>query len=683
MEHGQQGAESVGAILSGIAELLRDVSGRLDAVAAQVADDNGIETRLKKLEAWAFRTEQDVSALGARLEGADPAAETARHHLPRAESVSRLVEGARFEVPETAGEIAGDSGVPGSRAGRTRARAEGSRTVAVGDSGAGHADGRRGDPTGDTLSGHTQGRLGDSAGSSFPGRTRGRRADSAEGAPVGAEGHRAESTDGSVGPVDSLPAESTERSRAEQASGAGSATSNASRVEQVGTPNAPGREHSPGRWHDSGRETTPARPNDANAFQPFDIASGQGLDAVASGQADTGSARRLDSAQAQFENASGVRSEAADNRQLDSASARHTTAGHENISGRPLDTSLQHESSGRRDSATGRQLDTGAALASGPRHETNTGLRPSDSPARPETTPAEPHDAAPQQRAAPTQWREFTPAQNPQRDQRPDAAHRHEFAPAQQETTPVQRHGDATEFTHPDAPPPDAARVDSPGLTRSAPPLADGARTAAEHAGTSDAARPTRAERLRPSTPADAAPAATSRLTDDMIHSSAPAEPQSTDSFESGAVAARVESSPTPPAPALPRREPTAIPPALHDWMEPTISRPPLTTAPESNGHNQVPPNPDPPFANTYGYESVFEPVPPSGNGHHDTPISRPDANLTAPRPDRDDPAASQHRAPTEDNSHVDKLQAMLDELKRNPAGPFGRPLNSPSGEPA
>lgn len=644
MEHGQQGAESVGAILSGIAELLRDVSDKLDAVAAQVADDNGIETRLKKLEAWAFRTEQDVSELGARLEGADPAAETARHHLPRAESVSRLVEGARFEVPENPGEIAGASGGPGSRAGRTRgARAEGSRSVTDENSEAGHAEalsvesaggrlagqaegrrvdptggsfsehpqGRRVDPTGGTLAGHDQGRLADSDGSSFAGRTRGHRADSVESALAGAEGHRAESADGSAGPVDSLAAESTGRSR-DRTSGPGSATSNESRGDEAGTPNAPGREHPSGRRHESGRphETTPAQPNDANAFQPFDLASGQRLEAVASGQPDTGSARRLDSAQARREHASGVRSE---------------------------------------------------------------------------TAPAEAHDvAAPRQRDAPTQWREFTPAQTPPRDQRPDPAHWSEFAPGQQETMPVQRHGDATEFTRPGAAPPDAARVDSPGLTRSAPPLSDesGARTAAEHAGTPDAARPTRAERLRPSTPADAAPAATSKLTDDMIHSAAPAEPPSTDSFESGAVAARVESSPTPPAPALPRREPTAIPPALHDWMEPTISRPPLTTAPESNGHNPVPPNPDP-FANTHGYESVFEPVPPSGNGHHDTPISRPDANLTAPRPDRDDPAASQHRAPAEDNSHVDKLQAMLDELKRNPAGPFGRPLNSPSGEPA
>src|SRR5690606_12359145 len=39
--------------------------------------------------------------------------------------------------------------------------------------------------------------------------------------------------------------------------------------------------------------------------------------------------------------------------------------------------------------------------------------------------------------------------------------------------------------------------------------------------------------------------------------------------------------------------------------------------------------------------------------------------------------APSGTRPTAEDDAH-DKLQAMLDELKRNPAGPFGRPLNTP-----
>ncbi|MEV0292615.1 hypothetical protein [Nocardia sp. NPDC050710] len=75
MEHGQRGAESIGAILSGIAEILREVSDKLDAVAARVDDnptnDGDLAGRLAKLEAWAFRTEQDVSKLGARVEAVE------------------------------------------------------------------------------------------------------------------------------------------------------------------------------------------------------------------------------------------------------------------------------------------------------------------------------------------------------------------------------------------------------------------------------------------------------------------------------------------------------------------------------------------------------------------------------------------------------------------------------------
>ncbi|WP_054814112.1 hypothetical protein [Nocardia arizonensis] len=72
MEHGQRDAESIGAILSGIARILREVSDKLDAVAARVdaegADDGSLAVRLAKIEAWAFRTEQHVAALDTRLE---------------------------------------------------------------------------------------------------------------------------------------------------------------------------------------------------------------------------------------------------------------------------------------------------------------------------------------------------------------------------------------------------------------------------------------------------------------------------------------------------------------------------------------------------------------------------------------------------------------------------------------
>ncbi|MGQ4597745.1 hypothetical protein [Nocardia sp. R6R-6] len=74
MEHGQQTAESIGAILSSIASTLREVSEKLDTVAARidgtpaVTDEHTIEARLAKLEAWAFHAAQDISGIDARVE---------------------------------------------------------------------------------------------------------------------------------------------------------------------------------------------------------------------------------------------------------------------------------------------------------------------------------------------------------------------------------------------------------------------------------------------------------------------------------------------------------------------------------------------------------------------------------------------------------------------------------------
>ncbi|MFI6210517.1 hypothetical protein ACIBCD_00885 [Nocardia brasiliensis] len=98
MEHGQQADESIGAMLSSIAAVLREVSDKLDAVAARVDGavpippaEHGIEARLAKLEAWAFRAGQDISGIDGRLAkveagaGAEPAAPAAaRPPLPRA-----------------------------------------------------------------------------------------------------------------------------------------------------------------------------------------------------------------------------------------------------------------------------------------------------------------------------------------------------------------------------------------------------------------------------------------------------------------------------------------------------------------------------------------------------------------------------------------------------------------------
>ncbi|MEU2103941.1 hypothetical protein ACWEQA_10685 [Nocardia sp. NPDC004085] len=98
MEHGQQTGESIGAMLASIASALREVSEKLDAVAARidgaqpVASEPSVEGRLAKLEAWAFRAGQDISGLDARVERLesedDPAREdrrtAAQRPLPRA-----------------------------------------------------------------------------------------------------------------------------------------------------------------------------------------------------------------------------------------------------------------------------------------------------------------------------------------------------------------------------------------------------------------------------------------------------------------------------------------------------------------------------------------------------------------------------------------------------------------------
>ncbi|WP_216907083.1 hypothetical protein [Nocardia noduli] len=116
MEHGQRGAESIGVILSGIAEILREVSDKLDAVAAKVEedrpDDSALATRLAKLEAWAFRTEQDVAGLGTRVETIESgtvAADAPVDNVPRpqpaaarADSSPRPQPGSRAERRELA-----------------------------------------------------------------------------------------------------------------------------------------------------------------------------------------------------------------------------------------------------------------------------------------------------------------------------------------------------------------------------------------------------------------------------------------------------------------------------------------------------------------------------------------------------------------------------------------------------
>ncbi|MGV9542956.1 hypothetical protein ACWDSF_16685 [Nocardia beijingensis] len=98
MEHGQQTGESIGAMLASIASALREVSEKLDAVAARidgaqpVVSEPSVDGRLAKLEAWAFRAGQDISGLDTRVQRLeaedDPAREdrqtAAQRPLPRA-----------------------------------------------------------------------------------------------------------------------------------------------------------------------------------------------------------------------------------------------------------------------------------------------------------------------------------------------------------------------------------------------------------------------------------------------------------------------------------------------------------------------------------------------------------------------------------------------------------------------
>ncbi|MGW4740973.1 hypothetical protein [Nocardia xishanensis] len=432
MEHGQHGAESVGAILSGIAELLREVSDKLDSVAARVGEDNGVEARLKKLEAWAFRTEQNVSALETRLDDVASGASVERTEaapLPRAARRAPGAATARLDEP---------------RPESLRAQALGTETPRTENS---HHEAPRAENS----------------------RLETRRAETPR----------------------------TENSHHE-----------ATRIENSRL-EAPGTE-------DSRLETLRAEtPRTANSHHE---------------------ATRTES-------------------------SRHDTRRTENS---------HHEATRIENS----RLQTRRAETS-----------------RPEALRTE---------------------------------------AARAETS-------RTETPRPEAP---------------------------------------RAERLRPQAPLRPEPSP---------------EPPRTDSLEAAAIVARVEQQTAAPN-SLPRRDTTAVPPALHDWVEPNVSRgAPYDAAPEpvSNAHAEpaeIAPRTETP-QERLGFGTVGTPIvdtAPRLNGRLEAPAltSRADTTLTAPR-DESAAAPTQHHATIDDNSHVDKLQAMLDELKRNPAGPFGRPLGNPSGDPS
>ncbi|MGS2805239.1 hypothetical protein [Nocardia sp. MW-W600-9] len=72
--------ESIGSMLASIAAALREVSDKLDVVAARVRqevpafpadEDLPDQTRIRRLETWAFHASQDISRLSARLDALD------------------------------------------------------------------------------------------------------------------------------------------------------------------------------------------------------------------------------------------------------------------------------------------------------------------------------------------------------------------------------------------------------------------------------------------------------------------------------------------------------------------------------------------------------------------------------------------------------------------------------------
>lgn len=110
--------ESIGSMLASIAEALREVSDKLDIVAARVQldvptfpvdEDLPDHLRIRRLESWAFRASQDISRLSSRLDALDnegepdsgrPARGTRSRREVReaAEAAERAVDG--FDDPD-------------------------------------------------------------------------------------------------------------------------------------------------------------------------------------------------------------------------------------------------------------------------------------------------------------------------------------------------------------------------------------------------------------------------------------------------------------------------------------------------------------------------------------------------------------------------------------------------------
>lgn len=110
--------ESIGSMLASIAAALREVSDKLDIVAARVQldvptfpvdEDVPDHTRIRRLESWAFRASQDISRLSSRLDALDNGGETdsgpargtrsRREVREAAEAAERAVDGLDDHLP--------------------------------------------------------------------------------------------------------------------------------------------------------------------------------------------------------------------------------------------------------------------------------------------------------------------------------------------------------------------------------------------------------------------------------------------------------------------------------------------------------------------------------------------------------------------------------------------------------
>src|SRR5690606_28680275 len=127
MEHGQQDAEPIGTILSGIAALLRELSDQLDLAAARVDEPAGFEARLKKLESWALDAGQDITALQARVDKIESVELDAEQ--PRPSLAARSTRAERREAAARAGLAAAPSSDGEQDAGGPEASVTGARAA--------------------------------------------------------------------------------------------------------------------------------------------------------------------------------------------------------------------------------------------------------------------------------------------------------------------------------------------------------------------------------------------------------------------------------------------------------------------------------------------------------------------------------------------------------------------------